>query len=240
MPPWLQRYQTWEGTAEALATAALAVMAERAIADGDGTRPNERLVRHYVQVGVLDRPERRGKEALFGLRQLVQFLAARALLADGWPLAKIAEVTGSAPLAELVALLPAEPARTPAQALVERLRRGTSGAAPRAAVRPPAPSEAGSARATVLYRTVTQARATATSAPPPDAGETVRADGPYVRLALTPWCQVFVHPDSLTAGTADLPERLGQALTRALTDLRAAPSADPEPPPPPVRTGDPT
>jgi len=34
---------------------------------------NERLVRHYVQLGVLTPPDREGREALFGLRQVVEF-----------------------------------------------------------------------------------------------------------------------------------------------------------------------
>ncbi len=34
---------------------------------------------------MLSAPEREGREALFGLRQVVEFLAARYLLKDGWP-----------------------------------------------------------------------------------------------------------------------------------------------------------
>ena len=49
----------------------------------DAGSANEHLVRHYVQVGVLTPPEREGREAMFGLRQVVEFLAARYLLKDG-------------------------------------------------------------------------------------------------------------------------------------------------------------
>ncbi len=51
---------------------------------------NERLVRDYVSKGILDRPERRGKEAFFGLRQLLQLIAARYLVDANWPLNDIA------------------------------------------------------------------------------------------------------------------------------------------------------
>src|SRR5215831_20249468 len=101
MRDWTDRYRDWEGTAAELADEAAAIAEEIRISDGDAERggdaesraswrPNERLVRHYVQVGILGRPERAGKEAHFRFRQLVELLATRVLLNDGWPLAKIA------------------------------------------------------------------------------------------------------------------------------------------------------
>ena len=54
-------------------------------------KPNERLVRHYVSLGILDRPRREGKEAIYRYHHIIQYLAARSLARDGWPLAKVAE-----------------------------------------------------------------------------------------------------------------------------------------------------
>ena len=65
--------------------------------DQEATEGNERLVRHYVSVGVVDKPTREGRDAHYGFRHLVQFVAARRLLAEGLPLAKIAKFTGAAP-----------------------------------------------------------------------------------------------------------------------------------------------
>lgn len=102
---WVKKYDEWIGTAAELATVAQEVieivgMKEPAI------HPNERLIRHYVQMGVLDRPERKGREAHFGFRQLAQYLVARNLALDGWPLAKIAEFTTKSDLPGLLTLIP--------------------------------------------------------------------------------------------------------------------------------------
>ena len=43
--------------------------------DQEATEGNERLVRHYVSVGVVDKPTREGRDALYGFRHLVQFVA---------------------------------------------------------------------------------------------------------------------------------------------------------------------
>jgi hypothetical protein len=80
----------------------------------------------------MTRGERRGREGVFGLRQLLEYLAARALLRDGWPLAKIATFTSGASEAQLAALLPGPPQsaglrrRTRAQNLVSQFRAKSS------------------------------------------------------------------------------------------------------------------
>ncbi len=76
----------WHGSAAELA--ALAGERLNALGFADD-KLNERLVRYYVSEGVLSRPRREGREALFAHRQLLELLAARLLSRDGWPLAKI-------------------------------------------------------------------------------------------------------------------------------------------------------
>ena len=58
--------------------------------EGEG---NERLLRHYVSVNVVDRPTRQGRDAIYGARHLYQYLTARRLLKQGFCLAKIGEFT---------------------------------------------------------------------------------------------------------------------------------------------------
>ena len=65
--------------------------------DQEATEGNERLLRHYVSMGVVDKPSREGRDALYGFRHLVQFVAARRLLTEGFPLAKIALYTRKVP-----------------------------------------------------------------------------------------------------------------------------------------------
>ncbi len=52
--------------------------------------PNERLIRYYTTLGLLDRPaELRGRTAYYGVRHLLQLLAVKALQAQGTPLQEI-------------------------------------------------------------------------------------------------------------------------------------------------------
>ena len=99
--------KSWEGNAEALAKHAKSWMRVKHIGD-PAFEPNERLVRDYVARGILSKPERKGKEAIFGFEQLAQFLACRAMIEDGWPLMKIAEDFGVSSLADILNLVPGE------------------------------------------------------------------------------------------------------------------------------------
>ncbi len=113
----------WRGTAAELADKCNEVLAGVPSLTDDAGSANERLVRHYVQVGVLTAPEREGREALFGLRQIVEFLATRYLLKDGWPLAKAAEIVRTTDVTGLAQLIPSERPRTRAEEIVARYRR---------------------------------------------------------------------------------------------------------------------
>jgi len=96
----------------------------------EASEGNERLLRHYVSVGVVDKPSREGRDALYGFRHLVQFVAARRLLAEGYPLAKIAGYTSAVTTDALVAYLE-KPGRTSeAELLVAAFRSESAAAAP--------------------------------------------------------------------------------------------------------------
>lgn len=118
----LHKYENWEGTAETLAETAGRLMRGEAGFGGVDFVPNERLVRDYVARGIVGKPERRGKEAIFSFEQLVQFLACRAMLADGWPLSKIAEDFRHATFEDTLALVPGETRGNEALNLIESFR----------------------------------------------------------------------------------------------------------------------
>ena len=109
--------KNWEGNAEALAKHAKSWMRLKGIGDLS-FEPNERLVRDYVARGILSKPERKGKEAIFGFEQLAQFLACRAMIEDGWPLVKIAEDFGVSSLSDVLNLVPGEDAGNNAMELI--------------------------------------------------------------------------------------------------------------------------
>lgn len=51
--------------------------------------PDERAIRYYTTLGLLDRPAMRGRTALYGPRHLAQLVAIKRMQADGRSLAEI-------------------------------------------------------------------------------------------------------------------------------------------------------
>jgi DNA-binding transcriptional MerR regulator len=86
--------------------------------------PNERLVRWYVTVGLVDPPlSRRGRVARYGRRHLLQLVAVKRRQAEGWSLAEIqAELAGATDetLAGVARLTDASPAPQAAPAAPDR------------------------------------------------------------------------------------------------------------------------
>lgn len=203
----------WRGTASELADRLNEVLAGvPALADDAGSA-NERLVRHYVQVGVLTAPEREGREALFGLRQVVEFLAARYLLRDGWPLAKVAEMVRATDLDGLAGMIPSDRPRTRAEEVVAKYRTGR---APPARVASSAAGMPLTVAAGISRRRVSLEENLKTLGN--DEGRPERSR--IVRIELTPWCQVHIDATKLDEMSEDIPETLGAALTQALLEER--------------------
>jgi DNA-binding transcriptional MerR regulator len=85
----LEPYDQWSGTIDELAKAAVEVLVK--LGRSDGQPLNARLIRDYAQRGIVSPSERRGKEAFYHLGHLQELVAARILIGEGVPLAKIAE-----------------------------------------------------------------------------------------------------------------------------------------------------
>jgi DNA-binding transcriptional MerR regulator len=223
----------WHGTASQLADQCNALLAAAGLPEDDGAA-NERLVRHYVQVGVLDPPERAGREALFDVRQVLEFLAARHLIKDGWPLAKIAELIRSSDRTALGVLDSRPRPRTRAQDVVSALRSRRSGkwaaqARPVHAMvaeraRPSAPGDFATAprKPTLSMAAEISTRRTALRENLLALGNEQGAPDRVrmVQIALAPWCTVYVDTAQLKHMPEDTPALLGTALTQALQEER--------------------
>ncbi len=223
---WTDRYRHWEGTAAELASEAAAVAEGIRIFDGDAEkggnaenrapwRPNERLVRHYVQVGVLGRPERAGKEAHFRFRQLVELLATRVLLNDGWPLAKIADYVRLEDDAGLLGLLPKGMPLTPAQEAVLRIQRSTAGAKAMAPSSAAPSSSAAPPDVRPMRQSVDHLKRRQEAFPD---GEPPEVEA-WLHIKLTPWCHVHIEREAARATSPDTIERLGRALAQSLIEF---------------------
>ncbi len=103
-----------------IATRALAADDVRVVSGRVAEVPNERLVRWYSTIGLVDRPTiGRGRAARYGERQLAQLVAVKRLQAQGLPLVEIQQRLLEATDAELrlLAGLPDDvTVRTPAAA----------------------------------------------------------------------------------------------------------------------------
>jgi DNA-binding transcriptional MerR regulator len=222
----------WRGTAAELANKLNEVLAGIPTLADDAGSANERLVRHYVQVGVLTAPEREGREAMFGLRQVVEFLAARYLLKDGWPLAKVAEMVRASDLDGLAGMIPTERPRTRAEEAVAKYRTQGRSRVPAATFALAAQSAPPTPRKSVqqaMHLETPLARAAGISRRRVSLEENLKALGNTagradrshtVRIELTPWCHVSVDAAKLGEMSEDTPEILGAALTQALQEER--------------------
>jgi hypothetical protein len=226
----------WRGTAAELADRLNDVLTGIPSLADDAGSANERLVRHYVQVGVLTAPERDGREAMFGLRQVVEFLAARYLIKDGWPLAKVAEMVRATDLDGLAGMIPTERPRTRAEEVVAKYRtKGGSRVSaatfalaaqsapptPRKAVQKAMKLESPLSTPLAVAAGISRRRVSLEENLKALGNTAGRADrSRVVRIELTPWCHVHVDLAALGEMSEDTPDILGAALTQALQEER--------------------
>jgi hypothetical protein len=175
------------------------------------------------------------------LRQFAEFLAARYLLKDGWPLAKVAEIVRTSDVAGLQQLIPSDQPRTPAQEVVSKYRSGhvAASAPPRsAALSKGVAMESAGTTLRKVGAPLTQAaarsgtplaRAADISRRRVSLEENLKSLGnprgmtlcsPTVRIELTPWCHVQMDASELNEMSEDTASILGAALTQALLDVR--------------------
>ncbi len=192
--------ESWEGNVDKLAADASDVLTARGFADD---LPNERLVRDYTQRGIVSRPQRQGKEAIYGRRHLLEVVAARVLVKDGWPLAKIAEHFPSAPDQELLALISGKAKENRALSVARRLMSESALAMPTR--RPP----------TKVSNVQAELRASLRKLGMPLNRPAVEQ---LTLIAIAPWCQVLVESSRLQRVTEDEAEEVGRAVTASLLD----------------------
>jgi hypothetical protein len=224
----LAKFGRWSGDASDLARLAGEILAARGHADAS-SGPNVRVLRDYAQRGIVSRAERQGKEAIYGYRQLLEFVAARLLVADGWPLAKIAEHFAHIADAELHHLISGDGGSTRALAVAQRLRSEAELASrPR---RDPGHSSRSEYRRLAADHILAEstddfrARAARLSGIQSEMRDALRRlglpeDGPAIEqltlLAIAPWCQVLVESSRLTRLTIEEAEEIGRAVTASL------------------------
>ena len=97
---FIHNYQRFSGSASELAD--LAITCSRHLSlPGDTSKISERLIRYYVTEGLLSRPTRIGRDAEYGYKHLLQFLASRSLMEEGYPMQKVADYISNLDISQL-------------------------------------------------------------------------------------------------------------------------------------------
>jgi hypothetical protein len=213
------KFKNWNGDASELAQVASKILTARGLGE-TLAEPNVRLLRDYAQRGIVSRPARHGKEAIYAYRQLLEFIAARVLVADGWPLAKIAEHFGHIDDLELFNLIAGDGGKNRARSVIERIRSETQVALARDATHPSADKSEQQSPSTQFRE-----RAARLSGIQAEMRNALRRlglpeDGPAVEqvtlLAVAPWCQVLVESGRFSRITIEEAEEIGRAVTASL------------------------
>ena len=97
----------WSGNTEEFAALCEAWLRIKRIGKSD-TQVTVRLVRDYVARGILSRPHPKGKEVIFSYEHLIQFLACRHLLEEGYALKRIADDLQTSSLDVILSWIPGE------------------------------------------------------------------------------------------------------------------------------------
>ena len=120
---FINEHQNFSGNATDLAN--LASKCTRYLdLPGDLDKINERIVRYYVAEGLVGRPERIGRDAQYGYKHLLQFLAGRFFVERGYPMQMVAPYLESESLEKLEILLTTKNLPNKAEFLVASFKRG--------------------------------------------------------------------------------------------------------------------
>ena len=231
----LENYVSWTGNIDSFRETASALSLEHKIDELDDAY-SIRLVRDYIQRGLLGNIERSGKELRFEYEQLLRFIVVRLMLADGWMLGKIQEQLALSTLSEIEDLLPSENKR--AMETVERLRaavRSEPSFSARSEILPFAASISEpmadldfsySSRPKFSVSERLSRRARESSSMQREMREAlnklnISSDGPAMQdlklIALAPWCQILLTDERFQKLTVQEARDLGDALTASLT-----------------------
>lgn len=216
MRDWYTQNCNWQGTAAELAELTQSLLVQASLND-ESIRLSERLARNYMQIGILGRPEHSGKEAHFGARQVIEFLVARKLIQDGWPLAKIAEFNRTHELEDLLTQFPDAVQITDAEKLVAKLRAESQ----LLKKQPPTQSESHHSPPSFLRHSADWSRRKSSSKDTLRlmgnlSGEPTRSR--LLKISITDWCEIFVDPEQLRKLPIESLDALGNTIAHLLRE----------------------
>ena len=209
----LERFKDWQGNLEKLIEQAEKISSELELKDN--TEISVRMVRDYIQRGILGDVDRFGRELEFSYPHLLKLVLSRVLLGDGWSLKKIGEHFELTNTQDLEDLMPRQ--GNPALSAIKRLRSSVGNAKSRSS-REPKPDAAFSVSRQAAKRTTIQheMKSALRKLGLPEDGP---ATEEITLLAITPWFQALLQKNRLRTLTIEEAEEIGQAVSASLTQL---------------------
>ena len=209
----LEQLKDWRGNLEKLIEQAEKVSSELELKDN--TEISVRMVRDYIQRGILGDVDRSGRELEFSYQHLLKLVLSRVLLSDGWSLKKIGEHFELTNTQNLEDLMPKQ--GNPALSAIKRLRSSVDGATTQMS-RDPTPDAAYAVSRQAAKRTSIQheMKSALRKLGLPEDGP---ATEEITLLAITPWFQALLQKDRLRTLTLEEAEEVGQAVSASLTQL---------------------
>jgi DNA-binding transcriptional MerR regulator len=209
----LEQLKDWRGNLEKLIEQAEKVSSELELKDN--TEISVRMVRDYIQRGILGDVDRSGRELEFSYQHLLKLVLSRVLLSDGWSLKKIGEHFELTNTQDLEDLMPKQ--GNPALNAIKRLRSSVDSATTRMSSEP-TPNAAFSVSRKAAKRTSIQheMKSALRKLGLPEDGP---ATEEITLLAITPWFQALLQKDRLRTLTLEEAEEVGQAVSASLTQL---------------------
>ena len=220
----LEKYYDWQGNLESLVTTAELVFSDFDLtSDGE---INVRMVRDYIQRGILGAVDKAGRELEFNYEHLLKLVLARVLLSDGWSLRKIAEHFNFSELRDLEELFPSND--NPALSAVKRLRSSVKfSEPPEMSMSMPSPPRPSTPKPSLPRFGISKRVARQTSIQQ-EMRQALRKlglpeDGPATEeltlLAIAPWFQILMEKRRMKTLTPEDAKDLGSAVTASLTQL---------------------
>ena len=209
----LEQLKEWRGNLEKLIEQAEKVSSELELKDN--TEISVRMVRDYIQRGILGDVDRSGRELEFSYQHLLKLVLSRVLLSDGWSLKKIGEHFELTNTQDLEDLMPKQ--GNPALSAIKRLRSSVDGTTTQMS-RDPTPDAAYAVSRQAAKRTRIQheMKSALRKLGLPEDGP---ATEEITLLAITPWFQALLQKDRLRTLTLEEAEEVGQAVSASLTQL---------------------
>ena len=209
----LEKFASWQGNLENLIYEATKISAEFSLTTD--SEISVRMVRDYIQRGILGEVDKSGRELEFNYSHLLKLVLSRVLLQDGWSLRKIAEHFDFADLEELEELFPNDD--NLALSTVRRLRSSVkSPEQVSMSMSEPGPRFGMSKRVARRTSIQQEMRQALRKLGLPEEGP---ATEELTLLAIAPWFQILMDKRRLKSLTHEEAEDLGKAVTASLTQL---------------------